>query len=55
MSNRYRKGGSVGVYYTIKINFPEKTWVRTDEPEDQESSKGRGPGTKKKYRRGVIG
>ena len=28
------------MYYTIKINFPEKKWVRTGEPENQESSRG---------------
>ena len=47
----------VKVYYTIKINFPEKKWVRTDEPEDQGSREqgSRGGEQEKKYGRGVIG
>ena len=45
----------VKVYYTIKINFPEKKWVRTGEPEDQESSRGGQQDQEKKYGRGVIG
>ena len=46
----------VKVYYTIKINFPEKKWVRTDEPEEQGSRGGeQGRGAGKKIWRDVIG